>query len=597
MRRYLLVGCVAFLSVVFSLQAVQGAFSVKVSVKKKAAKSAAKGPIVVSLTLDGEYREGPGSPGIFGDLEPSLGDIVRRLDAAAADKDVSAVWLKINDLAVGRAKIFELQGAIARLRKAGKPVYAELTSAGSGEYMLASACDQIVMPPCGVVVIPGVRAEITFYKGLLDKLGLEFDVLKMGKYKGAAEPFTRKDMSPPLRESYESLVEDNYQDMLGVIATNRKLKDYQAKTYIDRGLFSAEDAKKAGLIDQVLYSDQLEDAIKQRLKSDKIDVVTDYKKNKIDTDFSGLSGMIKLIEILAGGKPSATSGKKPRIAVVYAVGPIMEGKGEKGMFSSEAVGSTSTIAALRKAADDPKVAAIVFRIDSPGGSASASDLIWRETVRIKKPIIASMGDVAGSGGYYIAMGAKKIYAAPCTLTGSIGVIGGKLVTRGLYDKIGLNKEVIARGENSGAMSSNQAFSPGERKVWLEMLEDTYRRFVSKAAEGRKMSYEKLHELAQGRVYTGMTAKKLGLVDEIGTLQDAICAAKTSAGLSADADVDLLVLPEPKTFFEQLFGDPAAASDADSLVSDGIRLLQQTKMLRKMLSERVLMWMPYEVQVK
>jgi protease IV len=593
MRRYLLVGCVAFLTVFFSLQAVHGAFGVK----KKAAKPAVKQPIVVSLALDGEYPEGPGSPGIFGDLAPSLGDVIRRLDAAAADKDVAAVWLKINDLAVGRAKVFELQGAIARLRKAKKPVYAELTSAGPGEYMLATACDQVVMPPCGVVVIPGVRAEITFYKGLLDKLGLEFDVLKMGKYKGAAEPFTRKDMSQPLRESYEAIVEDNYQNMLSVIATNRKLKDYQVKTYVDRGLFSAEDAKKAGLIDQVLYSDQLEDAIKQKLKSDKIDVVTDYKKSKIDTDFSGLSGMIKLIEILTGGKPSATAGKKQKIAVVYAVGAIVEGKGEQGMFSSEVISSTSTIAALRKAADDPKVAAIVFRIDSPGGSASASDLIWRETVRIKKPIIASMGDVAGSGGYYIAMGAKKIYAAPCTLTGSIGVIGGKLVTRGLYDKLGLNKEVIARGENSGAMSSSQPFSPGERKVWLEMLEDTYRRFVSKAAEGRKMSYDRLHELAQGRVYTGMTAKKLGLVDEIGTLEDAICAAKTSAGLSADADVELLVLPEPKTFFEQLFGDPSAASDADSLVSEGVHLLRQSKMLRKMLSQRVLTWMPYEVQVK
>jgi protease-4 len=218
-------------------------------------------------------------------------------------------------------------------------------------------------------------------------------------------------------------------------------------------------------------------------------------------------------------------------------------------------------------------------------------------MRIKKPIIASMGDVAGSGGYYIAMGAKKIYAAPGTLTGSIGVIGGKLVTRGLYDKLGLNKEIIARGANSGAMSSSQPFSPSERKVWLEMMEDTYHRFVRQAAEGRKMTYERLEELAQGRVYTGLTAKKLGLVDELGTLEDAIVAAKTSAGLKADADVDLLVLPEPKTIFEQLFGDPSASTDADSLVSEGMRLLQQSKMLRQVLSQRILTWMPYDVQVK
>ena len=244
------------------------------------------------------------------------------------------------------------------------------------------------------------------------------------------------------------------------------------------------------------------------------------------------------------------------------------------------------------------MAAIVLRIDSPGGSATASDLIWRETVRIKKPVIASMGDVAGSGGYYIAMGCKKIYAAPGTLTGSIGVIGGKLVTRGLYGKLGLNTEVIARGANSGAMSSSQRFTDGERKVWLEMLEDTYRRFVRQAAEGRKLTYDRLDELAQGRVYTGLTAKKLGLIDELGTLDDAIAAAKTSAGLKADAEVDLLTLPEPKSIFEQLFGgDASDMTDDDSLLSEGLRLLQQSKMLRQMLSQRVLTWMPYDVEVK
>ena len=239
----------------------------------------------------------------------------------------------------------------------------------------------------------------------------------------------------------------------------------------------------------------------------------------------------------------------------------------------------------------------MLRIDSPGGSATASDLIWRETVRIKKPIIASMSDVAGSGGYYIAMGAKKIIAAPGTLTGSIGVIGGKLVTRGLYDKLGMNTEVISRGANSGSMSSTQPFTPDERKAWTELLEETYHQFVSKAAEGRKMPYDKLEELAQGRVYTGRMAKKLGLIDELGTLEDAIAAAKTAAGLKADAEVDLMMLPEPKSIFEQLFGDPSASTDLESLLPEGFRILRQTKMLRQLLSERMLLWMPYGVQVK
>jgi protease-4 len=195
------------------------------------------------------------------------------------------------------------------------------------------------------------------------------------------------------------------------------------------------------------------------------------------------------------------------------------------------------------------------------------------------------------------MGAKTIIAAPGTLTGSIGVVGGKLVTRGLYGKIGLTTEVISRGANSGSLSSAQPFTPEERKAWTGLLQETYQQFVSKAAHGRKMPYDKLEELAQGRVYSGRMAKKLGLVDELGTLQDAVAAAKTAAGLKADAEVDLLILPESKTFFEQLFGDPSAAADLESLLPDYFKLVRQTKLLRQLLSERFLLWMPYGLQVK
>ncbi len=600
MRQPVLLACLTAL-LCLSLPAVQAAPPAdkqKPAVAKpQKPKPAPKPSLAVKLALSGDYPEGPGAPGVFGELKPSLATVIGRLDAAAADKDVRAVWLKIDDLGVGRGKIYELRAAVARLRKAGKPVYAELSTAETGQYLLAAACDQIVMPPSGMLVIPGVRMEVTFYKGLLDKLGLKFDALQMGKYKGAAEPLARSDMSMPLRESLDALVGDVYDDMIATIATDRRLKDYQVKTFLDQGLFTAADAKRTGLIDDVLYSDQLEEILKQRLKAEKLDIVTNYKTKKIDTDFSGFGGMMKLMEMLMGGKPSEGPGKKPKIAVVYAVGPITEGKSASDMFGSSSIGSTSMVAALRKANDDPKVAAVVLRIDSPGGSATASDLIWRETVRTHKPLVASMGDVAGSGGYYIAMGAKKIIAAPETLTGSIGVIGGKLVMGGLYEKIGLNTEVISRGANSGSLSSLKSFTPEERKAWLGLLEETYRQFVGKAADGRKMPYSKLEELAQGRVYTGRMAKKLGLVDELGTLDDAVVAAKLAAGLKADADVELLVLPEQKSFFEQIFGDPSAASDFDSLLPEFFQTLRQTKLLRQLLSERMLLWMPYGVQLK
>jgi protease IV len=565
-----------------------------------AEKKPAKKPVVVLLTLKGEYPERAAAPGLFGELQPSLANLVQRMDAAAADKDVAAVWLKIESPAIGRGKICELRAAIARLRKAKKPVYAELTTASTGHYLLAAACEQIIMPPSGMLLIPGVRMEVSFYKGLLDKLGLQFDVLQMGKYKGAAEPLTRNEMSKPLRESLDAIVNNLYDELVATIGADRKMKDYKVKTLLDQGLFTATAAKKAGLVDELLYADQLRDAIKKALKADDVEIVTNYKKKRIDTDFSGISGMMKLFELMMGAKPSEAVSKKQKIAVVYAVGPIMEGKSKTDIYGGEsAVGSTTIVEALRKAADDAKVAAIVLRIDSPGGSAVASDLIWRETVRIqaKKPVIASMSDVAGSGGYYIAMGAKKIIAAPGTITGSIGVIGGKLVTRGLCDKIGLNTEVISRGANAGSLSSTHPFTPEERKAWTELLEETYHQFVGKAAEGRKMPYDKLQEMAQGRVYTGRMAKNLGLIDDLGTLDDAVVAAKTAAGLKADVEVDLMILPEPKSFFEQLFGDASASTDLESLLPEGFRVLRQTATLRQLLSERMLLWMPYSVEVK
>jgi protease-4 len=389
--------------------------------------AAPKKTTVVRFALSGEFPEGPTPLGLFGELQPSLASTIERMDAAAKDNSVAAVWLRIEDLGIGRGKVNELRGAVARIRKAGKPVYAELTSAEDAEqYLLACACDEIIMPPSGAVILPGVRAEVTFYKGLLDKLGIEFDVLQMGKYKGAAEPMTRTSMSPSLRESIEAVVDDTYADLVSTIAADRKLKDYQVKALLDQALFTAKAAQKAKLIDRVAYADQFQDSLKGKLKAEAIDVVTNYKKKQLDTDFSGITGFMKLMELLMGGKPSERVSKQKKIAVVYAVGPIVEGKSTSDIFGESVVGSSTMVATLKKAADDPKVVAIVLRIDSPGGSAVASDLIWRETVRIKKPVIASMGDMAGSGGYYIAMGARKIFAEPGTITGSIGVIGGKV---------------------------------------------------------------------------------------------------------------------------------------------------------------------------
>ncbi len=339
-------------------------------------------------------------------------------------------------------------------------------------------------------------------------------------------------------------------------------------------------------------------SLDKRLKVDHVEVETAYKKKQIDSDFSGIGGFVKLMEALSGGKKSESSGSKQKIAVVYAVGEITEGKSHSGLFGGSSLGSTTMIETLKKAFADPKVVAVVLRIDSPGGSATASDLIWRETVRGKKPLVASMGNVAGSGGYYIAMGAKKIFAEPGTITGSIGVVGGKLVTGGLYEKLGLNTEIISRGKNSGALSSTQPFTPDERRVWTQLLKETYHEFVSKAAEGRKMDFNRLESLAQGRVYTGLQAKKLGLIDEVGTLHDAVDEAKKLAGLKPGADVEIEILPQPKSFFEQLFsGENAAANEFTAAMPELVKTIRQAALWRQLLGEKVLLWMPYRVELK
>jgi len=564
---------------------------------KEGEKNDVKKTNVVRFTLKEEYPEGPIHEGPFSERKISLATVIERLDQAAGDKNIAAVWLRIEDVMVGRGKVNEIRAAIGRIRKAGKPVYAELASAETPQYLIASACDEVFMPPPGVLVLPGVRAEVTFYKGLLDKLGIEFDVLQMGKYKGAGEPMTRTNMSQPLRESFEAIVDDLYADLASTIAQDRRMKDYQVKTLIDQGIFTAVAAQRAGLVDQVVYADQFEDLLRKKLKAEQIEVLTKYKKKQVDTDFSGLTGFMKLMELLMGGKEKEKAGKDKKVAVVYAVGPIIEGESVTDIFGDGAMGSATLVAALKKAAEDPKVVAIVLRVDSPGGSAVASDLIWRETVRTTKPVIASMSDVAGSGGYYIAMGADKIFAEPGTITGSIGVVGGKVVLKGLFEKIGVNTEVISRGQMSGSFSATQPFTPEERKALTNLMREIYHQFVSKAAQGRKMEVKKLEELAQGRIYTGRMAKANGLVDELGTLQDAVAAAKQAAGLKPGDEVDIQILPKPKTLFEQLFGEPSLATDAQSAVPELFLPLRRAKSLRRLFQDRVLLWMPYEVRVQ
>jgi len=589
-------------------KASAGPATVKIGVKVQtsAAKPQAKPtaaakqkPVVVRLRLTGSYPEAPESPSPFAPQTRSLLSLLAKLKDLGEDKNVAAVVLEIETDGLGSGKIHEIREAIGRLRAKGKPVYAFLTSADGGRYLVASACDEVLMIPSGILMIPGVRAETMFYKGLLDKLGVQFQVLQMGKYKGAGEPMSRTSMSGPLRESIEAVVDDRYEWFVRSVAKDRKMEDYQVKTAIDQAFYMADGAKKAGLVDQVVYLDAFLAGLPKKLKVKDVKVVSAYKPRTVEVDLSGIGGMMKLMQMIAGGAKAAGKAGGKKIAVVYAVGPIVEGKSADSILGGSVLGSTTLVEALKTAADDKDVVGVVLRIDSPGGSGVASDLIWRQTRLMEKPLVASMGDVAGSGGYYIAMGADKILAEPGTITGSIGVIGGKLVLGGLYKKLGLTTEVIARGKRSGVLSSTDPFRPEDREGMMSVLRSCYRQCVTKAAAGRKMSYDQLHKLAQGRIYSGEDAVTLGLVDRLGTLNDAIAEVKKAAGLKKEEKVQLVILPRPKTFFEQLFEDPAASStDAMTRLAGPLgETLRELPVIERMAAEPVLLWMPFRIEMR
>jgi len=572
--------------------------------------------MVAQLRLASDLEEGPVSPDpFFGGGGENFKTKLERIKKARDDKSIQALYLDIDGLNVGWAKVEELRAAIAGFRKTGKKAFAYLESGSTKDYLVAAACDQVAVPPSGWLMLTGLQAQVTFFQGLLQKLGIIADFLHMGIYKGAAEMLTRTNMSPAVRKQMELVFNDFFESSLVAPvsrsrrrAGRKEMTPERVRALIDEGPYTARRALEVGLIDRLAYADQVEDAIKATLSAGEVKVVKNYGHDKSkDLD---LSNPFSILKLLSPPKTAAKSGKA-RIALIYASGVIVTGKGTQSLLGGSSVGSTTMVEAIRKADKDPTVKAIVLRVDSPGGSALASDLIWQALRQCKKPVVASMSDVAASGGYYISMAARKIYAQPGTLTGSIGVVGGKLALRGLYEKIGVTTEVISRGANSGMLSSPDVFSKSERKAMETLMSEIYDQFLSKAMEGRNragksFTRKEFLDLAEGRIWTGRQAKANGLIDELGSLDDAIAEAKTMAGLARDADTDYLILPKPQTFLDKLLesqGDAHAALPpfASALrsanlpeLSSHLRTLEGILQLR---TEPVWVMMPHEFTVR
>lgn len=565
-------------------------------------------PILVDLTLKGTIGEDPAPIGFDGiPMTDNLKAIVDRIAKAKDDKDVKGLVVRLRDLTVGWAKSNELRRAIKDFRTSGKKAFAVLEMSENADYLVATAADEIVMPEGGWLLVKGMAAEVMFYRSLFDKLGITPDMMQIGEYKAAGEPFTRTKMSPAFREEITSILTDSYAMLVEAIAERQGIAQEEARKLIDGGPYTPSAARSAGLINRIAYPDQLEAEIAKGLGVPSVKLETRYGKKAEAADLSGFAGFMKMMQALSGESAKKASSDKPKVAVIYASGMIMPGKSSSSSLLGEAVlGSDTVVKNLREAEKDKSVKAIVLRVDSPGGSALASDLIWREAVRIEKPIVASMSDVAASGGYYISVGCDKIYAEPGTITGSIGVVGGKIALGGLMEKLGLTTDTVTVGKNATIFSTIKPFTDDEKAAMRRLMEDTYKQFVGKVAEGRKMEASRVEKLAGGRVYTGRQAKANGLVDELGTLQDAIGEAKALAHIDREAEVELLILPKAKSVIESLL-DPFEDRDtmASSLLAPSLPvpapLREATgrlgRLTRLFSTEPVSVVLPYEIRIR
>jgi protease-4 len=448
------------------------------------------------------------------------------------------------------AKVQEMRDAVVDFRKSGKMVVAYLEYGGDREYYLASAADRVFLLPSSPLELAGVASYEVFVRGTLDKIGAVADFLHIGDYKTATNQLTEKGFTPAHREMSESINRDMYDQLVRGIADARRKTETEVRKLLDEGPFLPEDALRAGLVDDLAYEDQIDDRVKQLRGS------SGTMHRVASTDYSRISPQS------VGIQP------RSRIAVIYAVGVIASGKSSFDPINGTVAGSETLVDQIRRARDDSSIKAIVVRIDSPGGSSVASDVIWRELTitrdqKPSRPLVTSMSDLAASGGYYIAIPGQVIVAQPGTLTGSIGIYSGKMVTGGTLEKLGVTSETVKAGRNADINSPFNRYSPDQRSWVEDYMQGFYDQFVEKVAESRHTSPERIDAVGQGRVWTGFQARQRGLVDTLGGLDAAVAIAKQRAKIPADEDVELVTYSPRRTFYEaiagQFRGGAAAAS--------------------------------------
>lgn len=498
----------------------------------------------------------------FGTPAMTTRDVVDALDRAAKDDRVAGLVARVGAVPMGLAQIQEIRDAVARFRKSGKPAVAWSETfgefgAGNGAYYLASAFDSIYLQPSGDVGLTGLMYEAPFLRKMFDKLDVVPRMDHRYEYKNAMNTYTETKYTAPHREAMETLMGSQFGQIVRGIAQGRKLTEAEVRSAFDRGPFLGQQAVDAKLVDGLLYRDEVYDRAQKKAGDD-----------------AKLLYLDRYLE--RAGRPHD---KGVKVALIYGVGAVVRGEGEFSPLTGQAMGSDTVAAAFRAAREDRDVKAVLFRVDSPGGSYVASDTIWRETQLTRKagkPVVVSMGNLAGSGGYFVAMGADKIVAQPGTITASIGVLGGKLLTKGFWDKLGITWDEVHTSANGTMFTATEDYSPQEWDKFEQWLDRVYADFTSKVAEGRKLPKDKVLQIAKGRIWSGEDAKNLGLIDAVGGFDVALDLLKKAARIPDADDVNLVVFPRSRTFWETVMQERPDNSEGEAWAATALELTRELR---------------------
>jgi protease-4 len=516
-----------------------------------------KAPKVAVFDLATKLDERPSDFSLFSGnpSDLTLRTLIDRLHQARDDKAIRAVLIKLGNPGTNLSQSQEIRDALLEIGKAGKKSYVYADGYDTDTYTIATGASNICMLPGGEIMIPGVGIETMYLKGLFDKLGVKADYVQIGAYKGADEEFTRTGPSPEFTGELNKLMDGLYAQVVDGIAANRHLPSDQVKSVVDDCVLSATAAHDRGFVDTLVDVDGLTDLIGDDLGI-KPELVDDYgAPQKESLDFSSPFAIFSLL----AKKPTVSS--KPAIAIVYADGVIVDGgdTGIAGALQGETIGSDTIREAMRTIAADASIKAVVIRINSPGGSALASEAMWQAVRRVAKdkPVIISVGNMAASGGYYLACAGDHIFADSSAIVGSIGVVGGKFVMKDLFDKLGITTQTFTRGKNADLFGSDTEFTDHQRKMVKGWMTDTYDQFTQRVMTTRGGKIKKIEDVAQGRVFVAQQAKDLGMVDELGGIDKAIAYAADQGHLKAGYEVR--VVPAAKSLLDMLTGGDGASA--------------------------------------